>query len=257
MIWARNVLDAMYFNPLKRNRWLVVDRVCNRYLGGVFQSEPYFVFHCINAWEERSGKHPDAVDIVVEVPAYKPLDILKWLLLREHESYYTRLAHPSRCELVPRAPSLYGVETHGRHQHERTPLTSPTPTERVFELSPIDTMSDPHSIRSLQQSHPSTYTAVAIAGGGRSQMALSPFDTQTRAAKHLNAHAHSRGEPIFVPNPQGSNEDDGVLLSVVLDRLKGTSYLLVPNAMTLSGIGRTSMGIPFPFGFHGMHVSGQ
>jgi torulene dioxygenase len=30
---------------------------------------------------------------------------------------------------------------------------------------------------------------------------LVKLDTQTRTAKHWNVHAHSPGEPIFVPNP--------------------------------------------------------
>jgi torulene dioxygenase len=52
-------------------------------------------------------------------------------------------------------------------------------------------------------------------------------------------------------------QDDDVLLSVVLDGTKGTSYLLVLDAKTFSEIGMASMDIPFPFGFHSMHVAGR
>ena len=42
------------------------------------------------------------------------------------------------------------------------------------------------------------------------------------------------GEPVFVARPEGMAEDDGVLLSVVLDANAGTSFLLVLNAATLA-----------------------
>jgi torulene dioxygenase len=77
MIWTRNTLDAMYFDPLKKNKWLVIDRIHGQGLVGIFESEPYFAFHCVNAWEEKSGLDPSAVDIMLEVAAYENLDILK------------------------------------------------------------------------------------------------------------------------------------------------------------------------------------
>ena len=77
---------------------------------------------------------------------------------------------------------------------------------------------------------------------------LVTLGTQIRVSKNWNAHAQSPGEPIFVPDPQGTDEDDGVLLSVVLDGTKGVSDLLVLDAdAKTSEIGRASMDILFPF----------
>jgi carotenoid cleavage dioxygenase-like enzyme len=41
------------------------------------------------------------------------------------------------------------------------------------------------------------------------------------------------GEPVFVPQPSAGSEDEGVLLSVVLDIDKDRSYLLVLDAAML------------------------
>merc|ERR1719341_1336811 len=38
---------------------------------------------------------------------------------------------------------------------------------------------------------------------------------------------HYSGEPIFIPNPNGTSEDDGVLLVIVLDGSARLSYLLL------------------------------
>jgi hypothetical protein len=86
---------------------------------------------------------------------------------------------------------------------------------------------------------------------------LVKLDTQTCLAKHWNAHAHSPGEPIFVPDPRSKEEDDGVLLSVVLDGMKGTSHLPILDAKTFSEIGKATMDIAFLFGFHGTYVPGR
>ena len=46
-------------------------------------------------------------------------------------------------------------------------------------------------------------------------------------------------------------EDDGVLLSVVLDGYAEKSYLLVLKAKDLTEMGRAEMAGPMSFGFHG------
>jgi len=59
------------------------------------------------------------------------------------------------------------------------------------------------------------------------------------------------GEPVFVAAPDAQREDDGVLLSVVLDATEGNSFLLVLDAATLSEIARATVPHHIPFGFHG------
>ncbi len=59
------------------------------------------------------------------------------------------------------------------------------------------------------------------------------------------------GEPVFVARPDATEEDDGVLLSVVLDGISGTSYLLVLDAADLSEVARAHAPHLVPLGFHG------
>ncbi|MEI2701801.1 MAG: carotenoid oxygenase family protein [Baekduia sp.] len=62
------------------------------------------------------------------------------------------------------------------------------------------------------------------------------------------------GEPVFVARGDTGEEDDGVLLSVVLDGATGTSFLLVLDAADLSEIARAEAPHRVPFGFHGNFV---
>ena len=62
------------------------------------------------------------------------------------------------------------------------------------------------------------------------------------------------GEPVFVPQPGRQAEDDGVILSVVLDAKRGTSFLLVLNAATFEEIARAEIPQPVLIGYHGMYL---
>lgn len=69
-----------------------------------------------------------------------------------------------------------------------------------------------------------------------------------------NPQGHTPGEAIFVRRPGGVKEDDGVLLSVVLDGFCKKSYLLCLDARTMREMGRAEMGFAVGFGFHGVHA---
>lgn len=80
---------------------------------------------------------------------------------------------------------------------------------------------------------------------------LVKVDVATGQARIWRAEGCHPGEPVFVPAPDGTAEDDGVLLSVVLDVLTASSFLLVLDATTLTELGRAAVPHPVPFGFHG------
>lgn len=61
-------------------------------------------------------------------------------------------------------------------------------------------------------------------------------------------------EPVFVARPGGKAEDDGVLLSVVLDAERATSSLLVLDAASLEEIASAEVPHHIPFSFHGQFM---
>ena len=75
-------------------------------------------------------------------------------------------------------------------------------------------------------------------------------DVHDHTVKTWTRENHVPGEPIFVPRPDGVSEDDGVLLTVALNGEKGTSALVVLDAVTMKEVARAEMSIPFPYGFH-------
>ena len=89
--------------------------------------------------------------------------------------------------------------------------------------------------------------------------AITKVDTKTREVLRWEGpHAHTPSEAIFVPRPavegEPAEEDDGVLLSVVLDGGNKTSYLLCLDARTMTELGTAECEFAVAFGLHGRHV---
>uniref|UniRef100_A0A3B3D4X8 Retinoid isomerohydrolase n=1 Tax=Oryzias melastigma TaxID=30732 RepID=A0A3B3D4X8_ORYME len=61
-------------------------------------------------------------------------------------------------------------------------------------------------------------------------------------------------EPLFVQNPDGVDEDDGILLTIVAaPGAQKPAYLLILNAKDLSEVARAEVDYSIPVTFHGMY----
>lgn len=65
---------------------------------------------------------------------------------------------------------------------------------------------------------------------------------------------HYPMEGWFVPNPEGSSEDDGVLMVPVLDGNLGKSYILLLDPKTMKPITKAFSPFQVPFHFHGRFI---
>jgi len=80
---------------------------------------------------------------------------------------------------------------------------------------------------------------------------LVKVDVSTGAATTWREKGRYPGEPVFVPAPDAAGEDDGVVLSVVLDASSARSFLLVLDGPTFTELARAEVPHAIPFGFHG------
>ncbi len=254
ILWTRNLLDAMSFDPAKKNLWLVIDRQHGQGLVGLYESPPFFAFHPVNAWERASTTDPGKVDIITDIPTYPNLDILK-------RFYYPNMksTSPSALSYVAgKSPTCKATLTRFLLPFigSATIPTTRTPAETttLFTASAADTPELP-TFNPRHATRPSRYIyGVCDRGNSTFLDGLIKHDSETGTAVARVRHAQSPGEPIFVADPAGGAEDDGVCLSVVLDGVGGRSYLLVLDAGTFEEVGRAEMQTVVPFGFHGCHV---
>jgi carotenoid cleavage dioxygenase-like enzyme len=76
-------------------------------------------------------------------------------------------------------------------------------------------------------------------------------DVETGAHRSWSEEGCYPGEPVFVAAPGRNGEDEGVVLSVVLDGRDGSSFLLVLDAGGFREVARATGAPTIPFGFHG------
>lgn len=79
LLWTHNFVDALAeYGPTQHSTWFVVDRTPGgQGLIARYESDPFFYFYSINAYEERSSTYSSKVDILADICAYDNLDVLK------------------------------------------------------------------------------------------------------------------------------------------------------------------------------------
>jgi carotenoid cleavage dioxygenase-like enzyme len=82
---------------------------------------------------------------------------------------------------------------------------------------------------------------------------LLKVDVRAGDAERWSEEGCYPGEPVFVPAPAATAEDDGVILSVVFDTRAERSFLLALDAASLGELARAEVPHQIPFGFHGQY----
>lgn len=253
VLWERNMLDALSdFDASKPAEWYVIDRKLGKGVVAKYNGDPFFCFHTINAWEEPSSSDSSQTDIVVDLSAYENLDILK-------KFYYDHLksTSPAAREFMKDKGASTRANVHRWRLPSIASSGTSTPNKAILDFSvPKEKSCELPTMNPRFITKPSRYIYGATDRGYSTFMdGLVKFDTKTQNAVIWQEHGHNPGEAIFIPDPDGTEEDDGVLLSVVLDGYKEKSYLLVLDAKTVKEVGRASLECVIGFGFHGTYAA--
>jgi carotenoid cleavage dioxygenase-like enzyme len=185
-----------------------------------------FAFHHVNAFE-RDGT------IVCDVAAYPDAQIIDDL-------YLNRLRAPDSHPATGRL-TRYRLPLSGG------PVAAERPTDAMLELPRIDARRTGRPYRvvyGVGTRDPASFTDQLV-----------KIDPETGAVTTWYEDGCFPGEPVFVPHPEGTAENAGLVLSVVLDAAADTSFLLVLDAATYAEVARATVPHAIPFGFHGRFFS--
>jgi carotenoid cleavage dioxygenase-like enzyme len=189
-------------------------------------TDPFFVFHTINAYE-------DGDDVVLDLCAHADDSIIGMLdldKLRSGSGHSDLGARPLRLTL------------------------SAAGTVATRELADVD-LELPRINYRTRNGQPYRYVYGGSAGDAAFLKRLVKIDVADRSVAVWEEPNAWAGEPVFVPRPGATAEDDGVVLSVVLDTDAGASFLLVLDAATFEEVARARAPHHIPFGFHGQFFS--
>ncbi|MCJ1476126.1 hypothetical protein MMC13_004791 [Lambiella insularis] len=258
ILYNKNILDSIApLDSSKPTKWFVIDRSpAKRGVVALYNSPAFYCFHSINAYEEPSPIDPGKIDIIAELCGYDDTSVL-------HRFYFENLV--STAPGARQYTDGKGEKTRswvGRYRLPNVSSTAhkqvePRTATRVFAASrdmsvELPVLNPAH----VTKRHRYVY-GVTDRGSSTFFDGLAKFDNETQTSVFWQQHAQTAGEPIFVRNPEGKDEDDGVLLSVVLDGYEGKSYLLCLNARDMKELGRAQLNAVVGFGFHGVHVPSQ
>lgn len=220
--------------PEEGTRFTVIDK-SNGEIVARATADPCFAFHHVNAFEADGALHVDLI-------TYPNADIIDNL----------RLAKLRNSTPIDAAAQLTRFTIPLDGDDADTPLHV---APRLLSEAPIELARIDYSRRAGR-----SIRCIWGVGQSTSQRFLDNI-TRILLPDQLDAMATVTlwqepgcypGEPIFVPRPDGEAEDDGVILSVVLDTEAGHSFLLVLDARTLAELARATVPHHIPFGLHGV-----
>jgi beta,beta-carotene 9',10'-dioxygenase len=218
---GRPYIENYRWKPELGTRFHLFDRATGE-RAGPFEAEPRFGFHHVNSYEEDS-------DVIVDVAAFADSQVVEDLYLERLRA--GKRPSPNRLERFRISP---GART----------VTTEALTDESMELPRIN--------YGRCNERPYRYTwGVGISPEGSWLDRIVKADVVERRSTTWEERGSFPGEPVFVAAPDAEAEDEGVLLSVVLDGDRGGSYLLVLDARDLSELARAEVPHHIPFGFHG------
>jgi beta,beta-carotene 9',10'-dioxygenase len=190
-----------------------------------YQTDALFCFHTVNTFE-------DGEDVVLDFLAYDDASVIDYLKTDrlDPRALVTQLPRYVRARLSP----------------GKTHATLETLSDARFELPNI-----------AYRAHHGRPYGVAWGATLRVDSTAAPTSDIVRVdlahgdVRRFSDPHVTYGEPVFVPRPGSTSEDDGVVLTVGSDPRSERSLLAVLDAGTLAPLARCEVQLSLPLGFHG------
>lgn len=223
-------IENYQWQPERGTTFLIIDRKSGQLVREIKDCMPFFAFHHVNAFEEKDN-------IILDIVIYNDARIVSDI--SQHGYLTTKLGIDENLPF----PKLtrFTVSMCDNQVHSKVIF------DGSFELPRIN---------EKYNAHPYRY---AYGSDQRLLMKLDDLrpiykiDTRTGQKWAWEEAGVLPGEPVFIPDPHGKAEDDGVILSIVLDNSKQNAFLLILDAKNFKEIGRAFAPFSIPLGLHGQY----
>ncbi len=217
----RSFIESYRWEPERGTRFLIIDRERGE-LQSTVEAEAFFTFHSVNAFEEDG-------ELVVDLVAYDDASIIDDLLLENLRENG--------------APTAAGSSL----RRYRLPLDGGSARREDLCGERIELPRISYRARSGRD-YRYVYGVGQRGHGWDQLLKVDVREGDTRVWREDGCYP---GEPVFVAAPGAETEDDGAILSVVLDAARECSFLLVLDAGDLTELARAEAPHDIPYGFHG------
>lgn len=219
----RPFIENFRWRPEHGTRFTLINRIDGKVVGN-YSCEPFFAFHHINAFEVDNK-------IVVDMMTYKDNSIINSLYLD-----VLRGDEPMNIPISQYRRFTIGLDN------------GCVGYKIVHEGLELPRINYQHNTKNYDFLY-----AVGMSSDTNFTNRLVKIDVQTGDSVSWTEQNCQPGEPIFVPRHGAKGEDDGVVLSVVLDSKSGQSFLLILDSKSFKEIARALVPHHIPFGIHGQY----
>ncbi|MFB6344960.1 MAG: carotenoid oxygenase family protein [bacterium] len=216
------IIKAFEWKPEKGTRFTILDKDSGEVIARPSTEEAFFSFHHVNAFEQNGRVNIDLV-------TYPDADII-------HDFYLEDIRSEG---YNPSSPELSRVSVDMNDES----ISRDVLLDEFIELPRFNYGSyggeDYNYVYGVGQTSDSFLGKL---------IKVNVNDGSTRTWSEDDVYP---GEPVFLESPDATAEDDGVILSVIIDAEQEHSFLLVLDASTFEEIGRAVVPHVIPLGFHG------
>ena len=225
-------IENFNWKPKRGTTFYVMDRN-NGELKGKYQTEAFFAFHHVNAFEQNG-------ELILDIDAYEDASII--------DSFYINRIKDENMELPFGRITRFRIDL-----KEQGTIKSEIICDDCIEMPRY--YFDKYNMNAGYRYVYGLGVNDAYRKGFYNQ--LIKIDIKTgKSINWFKIHQYP-SEPVFIPNPAAKREDDGIIITIVLDAVKKNSYLLILNAESLNEIGRAEVEQPILIGYHGAYFENK
>lgn len=246
MVPIKGRLSTAYkWYPDQSTLFYVYERASGEHVA-TYTSKAFFFFHSINAYDSED-------DIVIDLCGYDSPQV--------NTDMHLKNLKQAEFDFAP--SSLHRFKLRQVSQAMEQSKSSKKPSEKPAEMEviPLSYGWDLPRVHPNRLTKPYQYFYASAHPHGRrtglfdriikvDAQAVKPGSEEGVAYWKPEAGG-APAEPVFVPAPGGKAEDDGVLLTAVLDPTKKESYLAIIDARSMKEISRAWLGTVMAYNFHG------
>ena len=221
MLWSnRGFIDHFQWKPERGGRLWLMDRRAGT--SRAYETDAFFCFHTINQFE-------DGDDVVLDFLAWKDPGIIEQLRVEK---------------LAAGHPPVGSRWVRARLKPGQTKADFEVMCETPFEFPVIN-------LKRAQCQPTAVVWGATITGSADGADAAVLKVVPGQPVQRFTSPGWTHGEPVMVPAPNATADDEGVLLALASHAEGQKTALFVIDAKTLTEVARVEVDVGLPLGFHG------
>ncbi len=226
ILYNQPFIKNYYWEPTEGTRFIVIDRskgeIVKEYI-----THSFFSFHHVAAFEEND-------QLIIDIVCYDDTEIIHETARQFKNQTETDL---NKDKLEPQRYMRFYLSDSGELQSELI-------FQNYIEFPKINDSIDGEPFRYAYLTDPRSLESKD------DLRFLYKLDTKTKEIISWSQPGCCPGELVFVPHPGGKEEDEGIVMTIVLDLMNHSSFLLLLDAKTFKEVGRVVAPYQIPTGFH-------